>query len=91
MDRDKCIEYLTSYSKGKLSRVDAEEILTSYVCDKGYADKKDFVPLLMVKADLNQLLEYAFDYYKRIYNIFTLYRPNPYNSSLFGMQAILFY
>lgn len=91
MDRDKCIGYLASYSKGVLSREAAEDVLTSYVCDRGYASKKDFVPLLMVKADLNQLLEHAFDYYKRIYNICTLYRPNPYNSGLFGMQAILFY
>ena len=91
MDRDKCIGYLASYSKGILPRKAAEDVLTSYVCDKGYADKKDFVPLLMVKADLNQLLECAFNYYKRIYNIFILSRPNPYNSSLFGMQAILFY
>jgi hypothetical protein len=91
MDRDKCIGYLASHSKGILPRKAAEDVLTSYVCDRGYASKKDFVPLLMVTADLNQLLECAFNYYKRIYNIFTLYRPNPYNSSLFGMQAILFY
>lgn len=91
MDRDKCIGYLASYSKGIFSREAAEDVLTSYVCDKGYADKKDFVPLLMVKADLNQLLKCAFDYYKRIYNIFTLYRPNLNNANLFGMQAILFY
>jgi hypothetical protein len=91
MDRDKCIGYLASYSEGILPKQAAEDVLTSYVCDRGYASKKDFVPLLMVKADLNQLLECAFDYYKRIYNIFTLYRPNPYNSSLLGLQAILFY
>ena len=88
MDRDKCIGYLVSHSNGILPRKDAEDVLTSYVCDRGYASKKDFVPLLMVKADLNQLLECAFDYSKQIYNIFTLYRPNPYK---FGVQAILFY
>jgi hypothetical protein len=91
MDRDKCMGYLASYSKGILPRKAAEDVLTSYVCDRGYASKKDYVPLLMIKADLNQLLECAFNYYKLIYNIFTLYRPNPYNSSLLGMQAILFY
>jgi len=91
MDRDKCIGYLASYSKGILPREAAEDVLTSYICDRGYASKKDFVPLLMIKEDLNQLLECAFDYYKRIYNIFTLYRPNPYSTRLFGMQAILFY
>ena len=91
MDRDKCIGYLASWSKGVLPRKAAEDVLTSYVCDRGYASKKDFVPLLMIKADLNQLLRCAFNYYKRIYNIFTLYRPNLYNSRLFEMQAILFY
>ena len=91
MDRDKCIGYLTSYYKGMLPRKAAEDVLTSYVCDRGYESKKDYVPLLMAKADVNQLLECAFLYYRRIYNIITLYRPNPQGFDLFGMQAILFY
>ncbi len=91
MDRDKCIEYLTSYSKGKLSRVDAEEILTSYVCDRGYESKKEFIPLLTVISNIHHLLADAFDYYKRFYNIYTIYEKP--TSPGFGgeLQAILFY
>ena len=91
MDRDKCIEYLTSYSKGKLSRVDAEEILTSYVCDRGYESKKEFVPSLTAIINIHYLLADAFDYYKRLYNIYTIYEK-PASLRFSGeLQAILFY
>lgn len=73
MDRDRCIFLLskaTMSGKGSLSNKETEEVLTEYVCDRGYGDKKDRISLLMARCnDWPYLLNCAFDYYRTFFNI----------------------
>lgn len=91
MDRDKCIGYLASYSKGILPKKAAEDVLTSYVCDRGYESKKEFIPLLTAISNIHHLLADAFDYYKRLYNIYIIYEKPASPRFSEELQAILFY
>ena len=94
MDRDRCIFLLSKAimpGKGSLSNKEAEEVLTEYVCDRGYSNKKDFVPLLMLKCtDWGYLLECAFTYYRTFFNIFTVEKP-PHPNSMGVRQVIYIY
>lgn len=81
MDRDRCIYLLkksSGDSKGFLSTLSTEEvkeILTEYVCDRGYQDKKKYIPLLMESYPIwSDLTDCAFSYYRTFFNIKTIER-----------------
>lgn len=79
MDRDRCIYLLkksSGDSKGFLSTLSTEEvreILTEYVCDRGYQDKKKYIPLLMESYPIwSDLTDCAFSYYRTFFKIYTI-------------------
>lgn len=93
MDRDRCIFLLSKAlipEKGGLSSEETKEVLTDYVCDRGYSDKKDYIPLLMVwYSDWSHLLNCAFDYYKTFFNICTIEKlPTP--NDLMGRRQVIY-
>lgn len=78
MDRERFLYLFRKASfanEGGLTKEEVEEILTDYVCDRGYEDKKDYIPLLMLKnISWGSLLKYPFDYYRTVFNINTIKR-----------------
>ena len=75
MDRDRCIYFLKRFyglEEPPLDAVEVEEILTDYVCDRGHCDKKEYIPRLMQAAVWENLLHYAFDYYRTFFEINTV-------------------
>ena len=80
MDRDRCI-YLLKKERTKLStsiglsKEEVEELLNEYVCDRGYPDKKKYIPLLMRSYPFwSDLTDAAFSYYRTFFNIKTIER-----------------
>lgn len=78
--------------KGGLSPDETEEVLTEYVCDRGYSNKKDYIPLLMVQySNWSHLLNCAFDYYKTFFNICVVEKPSAPNDLVGRRQVIYIY
>ncbi len=80
MDRDRCI-YLLKKERTNLgtsiglSAEEVEELLNEYVCDRGYQDKKKYIPLLMKSYPFwSDLTDCAFSYYRTFFNIKTIER-----------------
>lgn len=82
MDRDRCV-YLFRKAlipdMGGLTKAETEEILTEYACDRGYEDKKDYIPLLMLRyKDWQYLITCALNYYRTFFNIYKIEKlPDP--------------
>ena len=75
MDRDRCIYFLKRFyglEEPPLGAEEVKEILTDYVCDRGHCDKKEYIPALMQVAIWENLLNYAFDYYRTFFEINTV-------------------
>lgn len=73
MDRDRCIYFLKKFhglDKEQLTKDEVEELLTDYVCDRGYEDKKSHIAELMFRCpDWAFLAGCAFDYYRALFEI----------------------
>lgn len=73
MDRDKCLYFLRKAhgldTKQGLTQEEIVEILTDYVCDRGFCEKKDYLPILMTIVGWERLINCAFDYYRTLFNI----------------------
>lgn len=76
MDRDRCVYLLkksSDGSRGFLSTEEVREILTEYVCDRGYQDRKKYIPLLMkLYPYWSDLTDCAFSYYRTFFKIYTI-------------------